>query len=275
MLKKLLKYDLRSVFSFWWIAVIICTSISIVAGISQLVSNYDGWMPQVFTAISDGAIFLAYCSYFALMVLMLVLLFIRFFKNFFSDEGYLTFTLPVKRETLLNSKVLAGFIAMAAAAAVCALNCSIIFAIPQYEVFRSGEFFSGFQEVMREIPDHLVGPLIIMGIEALVLAALVLLLSVLFLYCCITFGSMLVKKGKLFASIGMYYGIGSSIISAMQLILILSVGSITVWMEPISEWQAPTIVTLILLGGILFLAALGAVVYAFTHWMLGRKLNLS
>jgi hypothetical protein len=274
MLKKLLKYDLRSVFRFWWIVALISVGMAVLGGFAQSIL-YDNDIPRAINVIASIVVFFSYFCMMGLAVLTQVLLFIRFYRNFFTDEGYLTFTLPVKRETLLNSKVLAGFIAMAAAAAVCALNCSIIFAIPQYEVFRSGEFFSGFQEVMREIPDHLVGPLIIMGIEALVLAALVLLLSVLFLYCCITFGSMLVKKGKLFASIGMYYGIGSSIISAMQLILILSVGSITVWMEPISEWQAPTIVTLILLGGILFLAALCALVYAFTHWMLGRKLNLS
>lgn len=274
MLKKLLKYDLRSVFRFWWIVALISVGMAVLGGFAQSIL-YNNDIPRVINVIASIVVFFSYFCMMGLAVLTQVLLFIRFYRNFFTDEGYLTFTLPVKRETLLNSKVLAGFIAMAAAAAVCALNCSIIFAIPQYEVFRSGEFFSGIEKGMREIPDHLVGPLLIMGIETLVLAALVLLLSVLFLYCCITFGSMLVKKGKLFASIGMYYGIGSSIISAMQLILILSVGSITVWMEPISEWQAPTIVTLILLGGILFLAALCALVYAFTHWMLGRKLNLS
>lgn len=274
MLKKLLKYDLRSVFRFWWIVALISVGMAVLGGFAQSIL-YNNDIPRVINVIASIVVFFSYFCMMGLAVLTQVLLFIRFYRNFFTDEGYLTFTLPVKRETLLNSKVLAGFIAMAAAAAVCALNFSIIFAIPQYEVFRSGEFFSGIKEGLREIPDHVVGPLIIMGIEALVLAALVLLLSVLFLYCCITFGSMLVKKGKLFASIGMYYGIGSSIISAMQLILILSVGSITVWMEPISEWQAPTIVTLILLGGILFLAALCALVYAFTHWMLGRKLNLS
>ena len=274
MLKTLLTYDLRSVFRFWWIVALISVGMAVLGGFAQSIL-YNNDIPRVINVIASIVVFFSYFCMMGLAVLTQVLLFIRFYRNFFTDEGYLTFTLPVKRETLLNSKVLAGFIAMAAAAAVCALNFSIIFAIPQYEVFRSGEFFSGIKEGLREIPDHLVGPLIVMGIEALVLAALVLLLSVLFLYCCITFGSMLVKKGKLFASIGIYYGIGSSIISAMQLILVLSVGSITVWMEPISEWQAPTIVTLILLGGILFLAALCALVYAFTHWMLGRKLNLS
>lgn len=274
MLKKLLKYDLRSVFRFWWIVALISVGMAVLGGFAQSIL-YDNDIPRAITVIASIVVFFSYFCMMGLAVLTQVLLFIRFYRNFFTDEGYLTFTLPVKRETLLNSKVLAGFIAMAAAAAVCALNCSIIFAITEYEVFRSGEFFRGIEEGLREIPDHVVGPMLIMGIETLVLAALVLLLSVLFLYCCITFGSMLVKKGKLFASIGMYYGIGSSIISAMQLILILSVGSITVWMEPISDWQAPTIVTLILLGGILFLAALCALVYAFTHWMLGRELNLS
>lgn len=274
MLRKLLKYDLRAIFRIWWIVALISVCTAVLGGFAQdIVYNDD--VPRVINVIASIIVFFSYFCMMGLAVLTQVLLFIRFYRNFFTDEGYLTFTLPVKREILLNSKVLAGFIAMAAAAAMCALNFSIIFAIPKYEVFRSGEFFSGIEEGLREIPNHLVGPLIVIGIETLVIAALVLLLSVLFLYCCITFGSMLVKKGKLFASIGMYYGIGSAIISTMQLILILSVSSLSVWMEPISEWQAPTIVTLILLGVILFLAALCALLYAFTHWMLGKKLNLS
>lgn len=274
MLKKLLKYDLRSVFRFWWIVALISVGMAVLGGFAQEIL-YNDDAPQVINVVASVIVFFSYFCSMGLAVLTQVLLFIRFYRNFFTDEGYLTFTLPVKREMLLNSKVLTGFIAMAAVAAVCALNFSIIFAIPEYEIFRSGEFFRGIEEGMREIPNHLVGPLLTIGIEALVIAALVLLLSVLFLYCCITFGSMIVKKGKLFASIGMYYGIGSAVTSTMQLILVLSVGSITVWMEPISEWQAPTVVTLILLAVILFLAALCALIYAFTHWMLGRKLNLS
>ena len=32
-----------------------------------------------------------------------LLVFVRFYKNFFTDEGYLTFTLPVSRKDLLLS----------------------------------------------------------------------------------------------------------------------------------------------------------------------------
>lgn len=274
MLKKLLKYDLRSVFRFWWIVALISVGMAVLGGFAQEIL-YNDDAPRVINVVASVIVFFSYFCSMGLAVLTQVLLFIRFYRNFFTDEGYLTFTLPVKREMLLNSKVLTGFIAMAAVAAVCALNFSIIFAIPEYEIFRSGEIFRNIEQAMREIPNHLVGPLLTIGIEALVIAALVLLLSVLFLYCCITFGSMIVKKGKLFASIGIYYGATSLFSTAIQLMLILGVGSIAVWMTPIAEQQLPTIVALILLAFILFLAALCALVYAFTHWMLGRKLNLS
>ena len=39
-----------------------------------------------------------------------IIIAVRFYKNTYSDEGYLTHTLPVKRGTLLLAKVIAGTI---------------------------------------------------------------------------------------------------------------------------------------------------------------------
>ena len=86
---------------------------------------------------------------------------------------------------------------------------------------------------------------------------------------------MIVKKGKLFASIGIYYGASCIATTATQILLIFGVGSIGVWLEPLSEQLIPNLVALLLLIAILLLAMLCSLVYAFTHWMLGRKLNLS
>ena len=138
MLKKLLKYDLRSVFRFWWIVALISVGMAVLGGFAQSIL-YNNDIPRVINVIASIVVFFSYFCMMGLAVLTQVLLFIRFYRNFFTDEGYLTFTLPVKRETLLNSKVLAGFIAMAAAAAVCALNFSIIFTIPEYELIRYPE----------------------------------------------------------------------------------------------------------------------------------------
>lgn len=275
MLKKLLKYDLRSVFRFWWIAVIICTSLSIVAGISQLVSSYDGWMPQVFTAISDGAIFLTYCSYFALMVLMLVLLFIRFFKNFFSDEGYLTFTLPVSRKQLLNSKVITGFIAMVATAAVCGVSWLIMIAIRNISNPDSGGFFGPIIWYIADGTKELGIYFWIYMAEGVTLALIFLALVVLFLYFCITFGSMIVKKGKLIASIAIFYGASSIFTAIVQFLLIFGSIGFLASLDPGTTLNEDPLLALFLLGLIFYLSMLSCLLYALQYRMLDKKLNLA
>lgn len=275
MLKKLLKYDLRAIFRLWWIAALVSVGIAVLGGFAQsLIYNYPD-VPNPISTIAGIMVFFTYFTMVGLALLTQILIFIRYYRNFFTDEGYLTFTLPAKRETLLNSKVLAGLISMVATGGVCALNCCIMYEIVFHEYIRSGEFAQEVSAFFREIPSDAVGYLLIYGVEALIIIGLLLLLSVLFLYCCITFGSMIVKKGKLLAAIGIYYGANSFFTTAIQLMLILGAGSIAVWMEPITEQQLPSIVALIFLLIILFLAVLCALAYAFTHWMLGRKLNLS
>ena len=275
MLKKLLKYDLRSVFKYWWIAAIICTSLSVVGGFVSLIDSYDGWLPDAITSMYNGLIFLTYCSYFAIMVLTLVLLFIRFFKNFFSDEGYLTFTLPVSRKQLLNSKVITGFVAMTASAVLCGLNLLIMSAIENSTELRKGGFLapviSFFTEGMKELGVYFW----IYLVESITLGLIFLALVVLFLYFCITFGSMIVKKGKLIASIAIFYG-ASSIFTAITQFLII-VGSIgfLVSLAPASVVDTDPITALFLLGLIFYLSMLSCLLYALQYRMLDKKLNLA
>ena len=275
MLKKLLKYDLRAIFRLWWIVALVSVGMSVLGGFALDLTINHSDVPDPISTIASIIIFLTYFTMVGFVLVTEVLIFIRYYRNFFTDEGYLTFTLPAKRETLLNSKVLAGLISMVAAGGVCVLDCGIMYTITAHQQIRSGELAREIAEFIREIPNEAVGYLLIYSIEALIIIGLLILLSVLFLYCCITFGSMIVKKGKLLAAIGIYYGANSIFTTAIQLMLILGVGSIAVWLAPITEQQLLNIVALIFLLAILFLAVLCALSYAFTHWMLGRKLNLS
>lgn len=275
MLKKVLKYDLRAVFRIWWIVALISVGLAVLGGFGASLLEYAEELPFFLLAIAGIVQFLAYFSMLGLILLTQILIFIRFYKNFFTDEGYLTFTLPVKRETLFNSKVITGFLAMAASVGVCLLNLAIMLLITFRNDFSASEFLQELRLLYLEIPDYAMGYILTYCLEGLVALGLIMLYSVLFLYCCITFGSMLVKKAKLAVAIGVYYGASSIFTTAGQLMAIFSVGSIAVWLESLSERQMADLVALALLMGIVFLAMLCALIYAFTHWMLDRKLNLS
>lgn len=275
MLKKVMKYDCQAVFRLWWIAAAVTFALAILGGFAQIITNNDAKVPEMIDTTAGMIIFFAYFCMFGLVLLSEVLMFMRFYRNFFTDEGYLTFTLPVKREVLFNSKILTGLAVIAASGGVCIVSNFTMFLISHFDLFTTGEYFKTIADFFDSIPKDFIGYLIVYALEALVGLALLLLLSVLFLYACITYGSMIAKKAKLLSSIGIYIAANAIFSFGTQLLLIFGIASIVVWTEPMSEQLLPKFVGLLLLAGILFLAILCALIYACTHWMLDRKLNLS
>ena len=274
MLRKLLKYDLQAVFRFWWMAVAVSVAISIVGGYAFRLENEDH-LPNIIASCAALVRFVSLFSAAALLIVSMVLIFIRFYKHFFSDEGYLTFTLPVKRQTLLNSKVIAGFLSMLASTGVCFLDLLIMAIISTYSPITPAQMQANAEEFITEVQSADLGLLPLHILEFAVMGLLLLLMSVLFLYCCISFGSMIVKKGKLIASIGIYYGANSIFSSVAMLFLIFGISSIMFWLDAAQTPAQDSLLALIYLGIIFFLAMLCGLMYAFQYWMLGKKLNLS
>ena len=275
MLKKLLKHDLKAIFRFWWIAVIISASLSVAGGLAELMDSYDGWVPEVIRSVIGSTIFLSYCSYIALMLLTMVLLFIRFYKNFFSDEGYLTFTLPVRRDELLKSKVISGILAMTASGAVCGVNSLLMSCIGRSADPKNGGFFAPVVEyLVRGVRTEGIWFWVSL-VEYLLLALALLSLAVMFLYFCITFGSMIVKKGKILVSIAIFYG-ASSIATAVTLFLLVF-GAIGTMVSLTPEVMATTgLISALFRGGLIcYLSMLFWLLYAVQYWMLHKKLNLA
>ncbi len=112
MLKKLLKYDWKSVSLLLLILhgiLLVYTLIGrlgIAFGISTPADTLVSSVTTVY-GIAAGLYILVYVLFiFAIVVATYVYLAIRFQKNLFSDEGYLTHTLPVSPAKLIWSKML-------------------------------------------------------------------------------------------------------------------------------------------------------------------------
>ena len=108
MLRKCLRYDFKSVFTYWLFGAITMLILSFPAGLalrSQIVnienaSNRFNWEILV--------LILYYFAIAAFLLLGSILIYVRYYKHFFSDEGYLTFTLlPLRctRSTPRRSRV--------------------------------------------------------------------------------------------------------------------------------------------------------------------------
>ena len=126
MLRKLCKYEFRSIFRtlipiyIVVIAVSIITSISIAMNVDyadvKYVDNSVQWaiemnlpykLQHIFTFVMSLAYFAVMV---ALFVLTVVIILQRFYKGLLCDEGYLMFTLPVKPWQLITSKGITAFV---------------------------------------------------------------------------------------------------------------------------------------------------------------------
>ena len=110
MLKKCLKYDLKANLLIWSILSVAMLVMSVPGGLSIEVLASEGEVRGIINAVSALGVFVYYILAVIYAVAGIGLGIYRFYQNFRTDEAYLTFTLPVKRKTLLNSKLLATVI---------------------------------------------------------------------------------------------------------------------------------------------------------------------
>ena len=106
MFKKVLKYDMRSIYNIWWIIAATVLGVSVFGAFALRftianINDPDGSLLAVFSMFAAILSIVAVISSIAVTSL---LTHYRFYKNFYTDEGYLTFTLPVSRKVLLLSK---------------------------------------------------------------------------------------------------------------------------------------------------------------------------
>ncbi len=274
MFSKLLKHDSRAVLKYWWIGAVVSLCISALGGVCMQINSVEYTKYSVIIALAGVGTFFAIVGIVLLPMFTEVLLLVRYYKHFFTDEGYLTFTLPVKRTQLLDSKLLTAFIFNTASILLVAIDVFIMFSIGMPEVVFDARTW---QDLFEEIGDffNVLGgysvAYILLGV--LIIIALLLLQS-LFVFACITLASSIVKKHKILATIGIYYG--ASIAFAI-LLNILTIGGFPTVLTLISQLgeNSYIVAEMFMLVGVLGILtlALGGI-YLFVLYLLDRRLNL-
>lgn len=283
MLSKTLKHDMRAILPLWMFLSVIalCSSFVLSFSIRTLITDIevDGFA-LVFGVLG---LFLSIAVLVGYMIATVIFIAVRFYQNFFTDEGYLTFTLPVKRSTLFFSKVLSGMIFIFASTAIVLASVSIaLLTVPTVGqndtplLFTLGKIlWSLVSELFQYMASDIT---MIFGTIVLCLIGLCLMVyGVLAIYLCITIGSVIAKKWKVVAAILCYYGanVVISIFSSIGqvLLLILSPSFFLVLSEMPQELTGVAI--LFLLVGILgFMIILLSAIYYITVHLIEKKLNL-
>ncbi len=119
MLRKLLKYDLKSIFK----ALIVFYILAMLFGVLTRVffSFENSLMLEILGEISQGAAISMICS---TLINNLMRMWVRFKTNFYGDESYLTHTLPIEKRTHYLSKLLTTLITLFVSFA---LICFVLF----------------------------------------------------------------------------------------------------------------------------------------------------
>ena len=286
MLKKCLKYDFRSVFRLWWIMAVSMLGAAVVGGLgirffSQCASSPD--VPEGLLVLSTFAMI---GSMFCLMAMVMgmtvsfILVFWRMYTHFYTDEGYLTFTLPVKRSTLYLSKVITCTVVELASLAVILIGgvCAVLIAIPfdayPYipQAFR--EMGTAFTEMWGSVG---IWPLVWLLLMPLFMVANLLASNGLVLLC-LTLGSAIFKKGKLIASIGIYWLVNrlSGVLAEIVVFpLIFGMSGLMMVMESAGGFVTGLTVTVAILIGVAMTACGAALLHFINLTILERKLNLA
>lgn len=162
MLKKLMKYELKSLFSGLWITLAILAGMTVFMCILLSVNGAKFTEKVDLFDVLGIFILIAILYLYAVMASVIVPVAIagsRYYNNFFKDEGYLTFSIPATAEEHILAKHLSGMIATAIGA-VCAVLSVIIVSLVSggFETgVATANTLKGFSRVMYVIEQVLIG----------------------------------------------------------------------------------------------------------------------
>jgi hypothetical protein len=142
MLKKLLKYDLRTNFKFLAIFYVLALIFAILTRICF--TNNETLAVQILGQIFNGTTIAMIVN---ILINNLMRLWVFFKRNLYGDEGYLMQTLPVKRACLFSAKYLTGLLTMTVSFLVIIAVLAIAYLTPEsYEGLKIA--LSGMAEMM-------------------------------------------------------------------------------------------------------------------------------
>lgn len=232
------------------------------------------WM-MVFAFLFYAAVVLLLLAVAATSLVSLVLICTRVQKNFFGDEGYLTFSLPTTTGKLLWAKIITGtawmlisFVAIALSIFLFALFGTAEGSIVNASVWQSlGGFFKGFGGLFTGIFSSELPGMWFFSILAFVDCLVYLLLQVILLYFAVIAGGHAAQKHKLLAAIGIY------LVAHFVLGIVLMIGgaiaaTMMALMTPVgAAW-------LVLFGVMVVLGGMCTGLFFWTRHLIKNKLNL-
>ena len=269
MVKKLLKHELISYLHTLPIVYIVLFGISLMGRFIRAFENES----VTYEMLNGSASAMLVIACFAATTLTTIFCLIRFYKNLFSGEGYLTLTLPVSVENHLFVKTLGAMIAYVATAFAVALAVCAFFA---------GDWIEEIIKALLYLYKYIsmsygtANMLLYVG-EILLLMLAMILAQLSTFYMCICIGQSL-RRGRIIAAVGIYYGltllmqgIGTALLIARTFL------EDSQFIINLHRWiiqNKPAFVHLILCGIIVLGVLWSGICFLVSRAMIKKRLNL-
>ena len=284
MFSKLLKHEWKANWGLMSILTLAAVGVGILGTIAlRVLVNYGDAITQsesVLVLLLFPLSTLVFVSYMGIAVYVAAVGFVlmyRFYKHKFTDEGYLTFTLPVKTNHIFLSSglnmviwtVISFLVAllMYAMMLLCGTAQEGLFNDDIVEAFSSlGIFIDGIGEEFTELMGAGFVPLLILNVLVVPLFSTVIAMT------CVTLGAVVAKKHKILAIIGISYGVEMvlSILLSVVTYLPLFIAAI---IDP--SMESPMLyITLTLILTFLLQAGITVGGYFLSTGLMKNKLNL-
>ncbi len=269
MVKKLLKHEFIYYFRTFGLFLPIVLAVGVMARVFRFF-DHEKVITQI-AIFSSSTILVTACA--ALLILSTVISIVRFYKNMYSAEGYLTFTLPITNTQHIFVKLLASMVCQA----VCLLTV-----IAAGAIALSGEglveFLSSLAVAMSDL-FHAFGAANSVGyiIELILLIVISAASGMLLYYACITVGQT-AQKNRILKAVGAYfiYYVATQVISTVITIIITVLGMANA-LDGIAEWLLTNLtisIHIYLLISIVISAVMAAAFWLVTQTIMTKKLNL-
>lgn len=246
----------------------------ILAGVA-LVGRFVEFFEADTTAYSilrGSSIFMLVIAILATLGLSFVFVIVRFYKNMYTGEGYLTLTLPVKSSSHLfvkfTSAVLVNVISVVASVlAVC--------------IFTAGEWLKEIVKaaayIIKQVAEIAEGHLLFYCLEFIPLFLMMMTCSILMYYMCISLGQLF-RKNRVLAAVGVYFGlyVFYQVITTI-FTTVFTISSMTWLDEILSSWtKQDYLVAVHVFFAVYFVGCvlMSLVYFLVSRYVLTKKLNL-
>ncbi len=275
MFAKLLKHEWRSTREMLGILCLISLGASLLGGLTMCylfyVSSHDGGGSEALKILSVLFMIAAMIALAVVGAAAVVVYMGRFYKSRFTDEGYLTFTLPVNtHQNLLASLVNTAVGMVLMTLVICLSGCLwMVIAFAGVEGFYQTvwehfpelweKFWSLVQTHAGEIPWGVMARGMLSALTGAINSLVMLMLAV-------TVGSLIAKKHKILAAVAVFYGIHVLISIATAFLMSATTALSGGALAAMSSFFGRTalLMTALSLGG-----------YFLMYWLVDRKLNLN